>query len=514
MCGFLYYGIRLGCESTVKRISPDEVRRVLSLRGSDGFSYSEREANGFFCISAHSLLAISSDRTRLQGISPYPISGESFSFLYNGEIYANRLRTFNCESEDDESDAELLVEHLCKLDLDLPKAVEQIPLDINGQYAFAFHDIANSRVVIGRDILGQKPLFFWYKDNEFAISSSLDLIEKLIGSDSSSGNDIYYLPEYASGISKVRAGGTSIFSINQKNIVRTDYNIHRVPHAYVSYEAIKGMSSQGLKQLFLDSVNTILPKGDFVLLLSGGLDSACIAAAVNELGRRPEVALSYSNSINDEDVSAAQRIALRFGFKHSVVTKSRASENDQYEKYVPNDPASEAISALCKEAASYSRILLTGDGGDELSRRYRRFRYYWPIASDLFLLVKGLLGEYRMRRASRGDSLLKQHMIAHSSFLDEMSFGGIDDTFLKSFSIYDKSMEYECLVNLPERLFAKSDMISYVRGVEIRTPFAVPSLCLPIMLRNRSRQSVNLSKMLIREFDMTRLIAQTKHGLS
>lgn len=137
----------------------------------------------------------------------------------------------------------------------------------------------------------------------------------------------------------------------------------------------------GLKPLMLESVRArdCMSKQRVGLLLSGGLDSSIIAACCAELGL--DIPMYY---IDNEEAEFAHKMANTLGYKLTELPKIRnISHEDLKYNETPVDLGSvfpqHSLMAACKE-----RVILTGDGADELFGGYSRAKEYDSQHSDIF----------------------------------------------------------------------------------------------------------------------------------
>lgn len=264
---------------------------------------------------------------------------------------------------------------------------------LNGMFALAIWDIPNRRLLLARDRMGQKPLYWHLSDHGTFIFASEPkaMLEhpEFSGTLDASKLAEYlffeYLPYESSiwkGLKKLRAGHSLIF---ENRMVR----LHRYwepPSA--SHSELIGESS-GLKNLpqefwsrFLSSVarhqRSDVPLGVF---LSGGVDSSAVAAAIVELQGRDRVqtfSIGFDESSFDES-DHARLVARHLGTQHH----ERIFRVESLTELLPNlcdwldEPFGDAsvlpTHLLCKFAREEVTVALGGDGADELMAGYPTF---------------------------------------------------------------------------------------------------------------------------------------------
>lgn len=539
MCGFFVVISSVASTLEATRDFKPQIEKALTLRGNDLYTNKESSlVDGFTSIAHHSLLSIygwdrdlpiNNDMTSIDNNSL-----EVEELNYNGEIYSiNGIMTSRlnyCSDED------YLRQYIKSIDTDSSQSILRLHRDVDGQFAFLYH--TDSFILMARDYHGQKPLFYHISGDLLVASSSLSLLRNYLSFISSKNHpllsehnlQIYDLPLSSEPISKLACGSSMLIRINEERLVVTkSLCFHHYYQMFDDHGDPPRIVASVLRQRFTSAVSSILPRSKpYSLLLSGGYDSAALLYELVQQNRPPIVCITYANGYNSADVEAAARLARFFKLKHHVIKTSPEAHRrwklakDNFD--LPTDPASEALYHLLNVASSYSRIVLCGDGGDEISRRYRRFLYYRSPLKNLFLLqiaFKNLL--LRFSKASLSalirtlcESLCARHTLDSCHKISHKSNISLDDYYISNHihqSNYDIPMSYELMVNLPERLLAKSDQISYSVGVELRTPFLCRTFSSYIVNLNRNTQRINASRLLVAR-KLRKLLSSSKAGLA
>ena len=119
-----------------------------------------------------------------------------------------------------------------------------------------------------------------------------------------------------------------------------------------------------------------IPKGPLALLLSGGIDSSLVLALIKKV--YPDIPIHTFSLARDEnypDLAFARKVAKTFGTGHHEIILSNSEyeefkrEYDEVKEY--NFKGDVNVYILCSIASKYSRVIVTGDGGDEC------FGGYW-----------------------------------------------------------------------------------------------------------------------------------------
>jgi asparagine synthase (glutamine-hydrolysing) len=313
-----------------------------------------------------------------------PISNEDGSIwiVYNGEIYNHRLLREMLEEKGHifrtNSDTEVIV-HLYE------EFGERCVGKLRGMFAFAIWDENQQKLILARDHLGQKPLFYSQIGHDFWFASEIKSI--LAGNSQKREMDLESLHHYLSlrfipsprtmlqGIQKLPAGHF---------LVLFDGKIERHRYWALSFRQNSNLSESdiidAIRERLVQTVKSHLisdvPIGAF---LSGGLDSSMIVALMaNEI---EEPFKTFSIGVNEQDFDElpyARIVAEHYRtehFEHRVNLDLMASI-PQMIWYLdePSDPIAACQFQAASLAAQHVKVVLGGDGGDELFGGFDRYR--------------------------------------------------------------------------------------------------------------------------------------------
>ncbi len=192
-----------------------------------------------------------------------------------------------------ENDAELL---LRLLDKEGKKALKQL----DGIYAFAYRK--DNKIILGRDKLGVNPMWYVDDEKEFAFASEKQALE-----DSGCEN-----------IRELHPRKILTYNVKKKTISfenREFFDIDVKEDTDIDREAEK------IKDLFLDAVEKRIPDGEVGLLLSGGVDSTMVAAALQELEKdftAYTAGIQHGNVDKPRDVQQAKKAAEKMNIELKV----------------------------------------------------------------------------------------------------------------------------------------------------------------------------------------------------
>ena len=257
---------------------------------------------------------------------------------------------------------------------------------INGMFGLALWDVRRSRLVLARDKLGKKPLYYAPTANGgLAFSSELRSILALPAhtwtldrAACQSFCVLGYMPGDVTPIREIRRllpGHIGVWE-------RGTFTIKRYWEPEPTTPPADGDSTDALFALLRDAVRLRLisdvPLGAF---LSGGLDSSLIVAmAAGELGAQiPTFSISFPGYPDHDEGAHARRVAEYFGCAHHEFPIDASDFRDIRDTIWAldeplADPAALPTFVLSREAKKHVTVALTGEGADEIFGGYDRYR--------------------------------------------------------------------------------------------------------------------------------------------
>lgn len=351
----------------------DRALAALNRRGPDGsgtWVSADRRA-----VLGHRRLAILDPSVR--GEEPSVSPDGCSAFIHNGEIYNFRSLRKQLEARGEtfvsEGDGE--VAHRL-LRADGPEALERI----EGMFALAFWSEASRTLLLARDRIGIKPLYYSLLPGGLAFASEPKAILRLPGfaarldpdalSDFLSYGYVPFDRSLFAGIRKLPAAHRLVYHA-------LDGRIEVAPFWKLEPRAVADDTNE-LRSRIEDAVVSHLvsdvPVGAF---LSGGLDSTTVVsrASARSEGRFPTFTVAYRDG-NLDDVAFARIAAQSFGTEHREelldigeleTALDRAAEVYDEPLY---DSTALAVLELSRLARRSVKVVLTGDGGDEIFGGY------------------------------------------------------------------------------------------------------------------------------------------------
>ncbi|NWF24844.1 asparagine synthase (glutamine-hydrolyzing) [Streptomyces sp. PKU-EA00015] len=493
---------------------PEQVRamcRVIAHRGPDGEGYhvDDRAALGMVRLAIIDVAG---------GDQPVYNENRTVAAVFNGEIYNFReLRaqlTARGHRFTTDGDTEVLV-HLYE------EYGEDLVGHLRGMFTFAVWDTARRRLLLARDRVGKKPLYYRQAGSSLAFASEL----KALVADPSVPREVdpvalhhyltyQYVPAPWSiyrGIRKVPPGHLLVWEDGEARL-RRYWKLDFTPRPVDSEEE----AAEHVRHLLLDATRVRMvserPLGAF---LSGGIDSSSVVAAMARLSDRPvkTFCIGFDDQRYDERAYAAS-VARRYGTDHHEFVVAGSSALDVLPRVTRqfDEPFADSSSIPSFFVAELSRrhvtVVLNGDGGDECFGGYRRYAFmqklgrvqppaqlrgmFRRIGSSLEeqsgrgtrLHTGGrilrLLGEAPQRRYAslmayfhndEKAALYSQAMREQVAGVD--SYALIDRAYEESCAGDDVSRFMDVDVNtyLPGDLLVKVDITTMAHSLEARSPF-------------------------------------------
>jgi asparagine synthase (glutamine-hydrolysing) len=537
------------------------VDRALLHRMCESITHRGPDEDGFFVQDQVGLAMRRLSIVDLAGGSQ-PISNEAgdVTVVYNGEIYnaPELLRGLAGKGHvlGSRCDTEVLV-HLYE---DLGPGLLQ---ELRGMFAFALWDRQRRSVLVARDRLGIKPLYYKLEENRVLFASELKAI--LVACDTKPPLDPealdaflahHYIPApltIFSGIRKLPAG--HYLEIRDGRLEEKCYwSVENSIEPTDPGDFDENRAVARLRSLLEDAVQEHLmadvPLGVF---LSGGIDSSIIAALAAAKTAEPVRTFSIRFEHDRYDESPyARAVADHIGARHTEETVS-VDVIDLLPRLVEvyDEPFADQAAlpgySLAEVAARELKVCLSGDGGDELFAGYRRYsrvlamQRFDRIPAPLRTLASRLKGVVPPHLRGRGflrrlgspaavryqmefdgfDATARQQLVAseHRRVGDDGSFFAniVDDgspaDLLRQMQIADVK-HY-----LPECILAKVDRISMAHSLEVRVPLldhrvVEAAFSLPQSAKLRGDDAKWILKQACKDLLPARILTRPKRGFS
>ncbi len=505
-----------------------------------------------------------------------PMSNEDGSvwIAFNGEIYnhAELRRTLRLDERHrfrSQADTEVLVHLYEERQLGLLDAID-------GMFAIGLWDSARERLLLARDRMGKKPIYYAVVAGRLLFASEVKAL--LEHPDVARRLDLAALNQYLTfsnvpeprtlfeGIRKVPAGHALTCDRHGRIAVERYWSPLDGPEWRAptdrreAVERVRGLVKDAVRKRLMADV----PVGAF---LSGGLDSSTNVALMSRLVSTPLQTFTveftgFGPAENFHDVPYARRVASMFGCQHAEVqvTASEAlaylTEMVQKQDEPLGDPACLPMHFVSRAAHQAGiKVVLVGEGSDEVFCGYPDFAALLRVFNGRWSLLKKL--PRALRRAVKvgaelGGSAGGRVDVLRRAAEDEPLYMGLDVVFFdwekdqlyteagrramperaadtvggyyreilgrRPGADFSQQMSYVELRNrLPELLLMRVDKFSMAHSLEARAPFldhrlAAYALSLPASMKMDGERTKTLLKDAAREWLPEEIIERRKQG--
>lgn len=377
-----------------------KIGEMISHRGPDDkkFFLNEKFNLGLF----HNRLSVIDLSDKAQ--QPMATEDKNLWIVYNGEVYNFKEIKKELEKEGykfkSNSDTEVVLKSFQEWGIN---CVERF----RGMFAFAIWDEKKEKFYLFRDRFGVKPLYYYFDGKNFIFASELKAIYQF--PDFKKELDFRALSFYFQ-LGYIPAPYTifkNTFKLEAGHILEVDkkFNLNKIkywdPSLYFLKEKIKKPENEivkDLEDLLVESFQyRMVADVEVGIFLSGGTDSSLVAAILqkNSLKKIKTFTVGFKEKDYDE-APIAKKISQILGTDHYEYYLSIKDLENVFEKYVEifdepfGDSSGLPTYLLAKFAREKVKVVLSGDGGDELFLGYDKYRAV-EIIKDLtpFLRVIG-----------------------------------------------------------------------------------------------------------------------------
>jgi asparagine synthase (glutamine-hydrolysing) len=383
---------------------------------------------------------------------------------------------------------------------------------LRGQFAFALHDGATGDLWLARDRLGILPLYYYRDERIFAFASEMKALAPVIPGGLRLEEDSLwqYLAHRSvpapdtlfSGVRKVLPGGVMRVPASGELSERRYWRIPDPSCLRVDEgEAVERLDT-ALRSAVEESLVADVPVGAY---LSGGVDSSLIVAlaAREHRGGIDTFSAGFGDDRYDE-VSEARLVAGLLGTEHHEVTVGPRDFAELWHKLTwhrdapLSEPADVAVFRLAELAAQHVKVVLSGEGSDELFGGYpkHRFARATHVAGMLPPGLRGWTGglldrhlpvsAHRPRVAARAlaasgpDEMLRAWFAPFTAAERAALLSGNEQPPVARPALssewagrdsLSKMLAHDVAVWLPDNLLERGDRMTMAASVELRPPF-------------------------------------------
>jgi asparagine synthase (glutamine-hydrolysing) len=524
ICGIWEYG---ASEGRVELSLVERMRDELTHRGPDdkgSLIFDERRGGlGFRRLSIIDLSPA--------GNQPMHGCTKDVWLVFNGEIYNHAQLRQGLEQRghhySSHTDSETILHLYEERGLDFVNELE-------GDYAIALWDARREQLVLARDRVGVKPLYFYHQTGRFIFASEIKAIlqHPSVTPEINEESLYHYLTFLTTpapdtlfrDIQKLPAGHLLIIKRDGSVELKQYWDALPRKQAENMAAASEAEHSEEILRLLRDSIRKrMMSDVPFGVFLSGGVDSSANVALMSELMSQPvrTYTVGFEDNVELNELESARAVAERFRTDHHEVIINQGD----MQKFLPelifhqDEPLADPVcvplyyvSKLARESGTI--VVQVGEGADEIFAGYDWFRKYVRIYEQFWRRAEQLPVSLRHSLLTLAKPLLETSFnkrtaieLARRLGADEELFWGgaivFDEDFkrrllstelntrvagLSSYQAVEKHLEHiavarpdadfatrmsylELKLRLPELLLMRVDKMTMATSVEARVPF-------------------------------------------
>ncbi|HTA61602.1 MAG TPA: asparagine synthase (glutamine-hydrolyzing), partial [Bacteroidia bacterium] len=346
---------------------------------------------------------------------PFTTHDSRFTIVYNGEIF--NYKELKQELQQlghtfyTEGDVEVLI--------NLYKEFGKNCLNkINGFFAFVLYDKQSQTFFAARDRLGIKPFYYYADENYFTCSSELKAVKYITDCNTINKTALYaylqltYVPEKTSIIENIYKLEPGEFLCIEKNKITKDkYYSAKLLTEYKEEKNVNKTFLSLLESAVDARLTADVPVGCF---LSGGIDSSVITAIASQKNKSLQTfSIGFKNNTYFDESVYAELVAKQYKTQHQTFYLSEGEAESEIENFLNaiDEPFADSsafnVYVLSKKTKQHVKVVLSGDGADELFAGYNKHRAEWMIRHQTLKtsLLKNVSSVTKLFPASRSGKL-------------------------------------------------------------------------------------------------------------
>jgi len=494
-----------------------------------------------------------------QSDQPFTSHDKRFTVVYNGELFNYRELREELKQKGHRFYTSGDVEVLVNLYLEYGDACLQ---KINGFFSFFIYDRHKNCFFAARDRFGVKPFYYYHDAHYFACASEIRALKHITGIKTINKGALYtylqltYIPEKSSilqGIHKLEPG--HCLFIEDHNVRVQKYFSLNVP---LAYSEIKEPGKKFIELLDSSIEARMVSDVPVACFLSGGIDSSVITALASQKNKDLQTfSVGFNGNSHFDESPYAELVARRYKTKHHTFHFTESEAESEVVNFFESidepfaDSSAFNLFVLSKKTKQHVKVVLSGDGADELFAGYNKHRAEWMVRHQrirTFLLKNaGLLAKLapssrNTRFANKARQLNRFALGARlpaaerywrwACFYEENNVNTLmqlsheeKKEFLALKNYYTRNITHDLnsvlladmnLV-LPSDMLVKVDRMSMAHGLEVRNPFLDHRLVdFAFSLDAKYKINRNVQKKIVRESCAhllpAEILSRAKHG--
>ena len=552
MCGIVGYIDKNDQEGLLL----NDLIKSIKNRGPDSIGKWSDKFNGVYI--GHTRLSI----LDLTDNGNQPMVSKKYIISFNGEIY-NHLnirklleRKFKNIKWVGNSDTETICKGLDYL------GIEALINKLNGMFAICIFDKENKDLFLVRDRFGEKPIFYSIYNDFFIFGSTIKSISLHPKFKKSISNDAFESYMRFGSIRGSQSIYENTFKLAPSTFLKYSYENSKVEIKKYWYNTNfsfieKQLNIKDIKNELHKKINTSVksrmlsdvPIGGF---LSGGIDSSLVCALMqkNQRNKIKTFTIGFEEEKFNESKDA-EKISKIINTDHNEIILNKDNLLDNLEDLSQAwdepfaDPSKIPTLFISKITSKNLKVVLSGDGADELFGGYNRYRESYilqKIFKEYSPLVSNILSNNKLEKLNKIKAFKLNNKIKRIIFLIKESneknyylkFLWFSHHYKKIVNeyIYDKKLDLEyskpdflSMTNddlsnyLPNNILTKIDRASMFYGLEARCPYLDHNLVEWILnLDNRYRfnffTNKKLLKLILSDYIPKNFIPRNKKGFT
>ncbi len=456
-----------------------------------------------------------------EGHQPMRDNAGAFTIVFNGEIYGYK------DLRDDlikkghkfstNSDTEVILKSYMEYGKDCMR-------HIDGMFAFALWNDEKKELFVARDRFGKKPFYYTFIDEVFFATSEIKALfatGRIKGQIDCDALDDYLRLTYVPPNKTIYKNIKTLLPahagiIKDGKIEIWKYWELKKQELDISYEEAKIK----IKSLFDEAVKKrMIADVEIGSLLSGGVDSTIVTLYAQKYSKTPIKTFSVGYEGIKNELPFAFEASKKIGTDHYTLD-IKSNLIDELKKIIeymdePHADSSNFPQHMISELASSKvKVVLSGDGADELFMGYGWYQKYWHTPrwkiSRLFSnSFKAQQKEITVFDKNKRQKLLKEKTLENEAFENEV---------VKNISNpIEKINAFDLCVYLSGQLLTKIDRTSMMHSLEIRSPFLDTALAefvynLPIEFKLSKTKNKIILKDILAETFSKEFVYRRKQG--
>ena len=392
MCGVL----GLITSSQISKKNFKDSLKLISHRGPDNFGTYFKNLKNKKIALGHVRLSV----IDLSKNSNQPFSISDYTIVFNGEIYNFESIKIQLEKKGvifkTKSDTEVILQSYIKF------GIKKTLKLLHGMFAFAIFDKKKNKMILVRDRIGIKPLYYLISNNQFIFSSETKSIKKLfkykldINLEAAAS---FYYHKYIydpktiyEKINAVEAGEFLELNIKNLKIIKNRYwylkrnSVEKNENRVV--DKVEELLHQSVKKHLVSDV-------PISFAFSGGLDSSLLIAIARQYTKNI-LGFSIKRSEKDIDYIYSNKIAEYLNIQQEVTDfkdlKINGVDKRLYRIYDQPIGCSSIFSTylLYKKISKNFKVCISGDGGDEVFGGYNWYQQFLDTKQPQIKIAKNL----------------------------------------------------------------------------------------------------------------------------